>query len=161
MEDQKNSLQEGVCLRKETMPLSTDVCLRKEKVQKSSTAVATTIDVHQAIDLIQSAGYSYLDVRTTEEFNEDHVAVENVLNVPYIFKTPEGRVKNPQFLEQVISACSKDVHLVVACQGGGRSLLASEELVNAGYEHIRNMGGGFSAWIENGLVTKNSKLVDL
>ncbi|KAF5201927.1 High arsenic content 1 protein [Thalictrum thalictroides] len=155
MEDQKSSLQEGVCL----MPLSSDVCLRKETDHKSSTAVAT-IDVHQANDLIHSAGYSYLDVRTTEEFNKDHVAVENVLNVPYIFKTPEGRVKNPQFLEQVMSACNKDVHLVVACQGGGRSLLASEELMNAGYEHVRNMGGGFSAWIENGLVTMKSKLIE-
>ena len=123
--------------------------------QKSSGAVET-VDVYKAKELIQS-GHRYLDVRTEEEFNRGHVDVDKQLNIAYMFNTTQGRVKNPQFLEQVISVCSKDDHLIVGCQSGVRSLHASAELLNSEFKHGKNMGGGYAAWIENCLPVKKPK----
>ncbi|KAF9622776.1 hypothetical protein IFM89_034011 [Coptis chinensis] len=95
--------------------------------------------------------------RTEEEFNRGHVDVDKQLNIAYMFNTTQGRVKNPQFLEQVISVCSKDDHLIVGCQSGVRSLHASAELLNSEFKHVKNMGGGYAAWIENCLPVKKPK----
>lgn len=76
--------------------------------------------------------------------------VENPLNIPYMFNTPEGRVKNPKFLEQVQAACTKDDRLVVGCQSGVRSLHATADLLKADFKNVCNMGGGYLAWVENG-----------
>ncbi|MEI4889783.1 rhodanese-like domain-containing protein, partial [Klebsiella pneumoniae] len=72
-----------------------------------------SVDVNESKDLIFSGNHRYLDVRTVEEFKKGHVGVENVFNIPYMFNTPQGRVKNPKFLEQVLSAFNKDDNLVV------------------------------------------------
>ncbi|OVA19627.1 Rhodanese-like domain [Macleaya cordata] len=123
-----------------------------------SSGEIVTVDVHAAKDLLHSSGFRYLDVRTNEEFNKSHV--ENAVNVPYMFITPEGKVKNPEFLDQISSLCSKDDQLVVGCNSGGRSLRACADLLEAGYVNIRNMGGGYSAWVDNGLAAGNDKPTD-
>ncbi|XP_019261057.1 PREDICTED: thiosulfate sulfurtransferase 18-like isoform X3 [Nicotiana attenuata] len=87
-----------------------------------------TVDVHAARHFLRS-GHRYLDVRTEEEFKKGHV--ENSLNIPYMFNTPQGRVKNPNFLEQVSAACGKEEKLVVGCQSGVRSLHATTDLLIA------------------------------
>lgn len=80
--------------------------------------------------------FGWIFNRTEEEYKEGHL--ENSWNIPYMFDTPEGevlsfifvwililnfyfflinlisgRVKNPKFLEQVLSAYSKEDRLVV------------------------------------------------
>ncbi|XP_043712536.1 thiosulfate sulfurtransferase 18-like [Telopea speciosissima] len=112
-----------------------------------------SIDVHKAKDLLQ-LGYRYIDVRPAEEFKEGHIDFENILNIPYTLITPEGRVKNPQFLKQVSSAYSKDDNLVVGCRLGIRSVQATTDLESAGFKHVNNMEGGYKAWIENGFGVK-------
>ncbi|KAK2974234.1 hypothetical protein RJ640_016720 [Escallonia rubra] len=109
-----------------------------------------TVDVHVAKDLL-SSGHRYLDVRTSEEFKGSHIS--DASNVPYMFIAEEGKVKNPKFMAQVSSICHKEEHLVVGCNSGGRSLRACVDLLNAGYEHVTNMGGGYSAWVDNGLAS--------
>ncbi|XP_047177162.1 protein HIGH ARSENIC CONTENT 1, mitochondrial isoform X1 [Vigna umbellata] len=122
-----------------------------------------TIDVHAAKNLLNSSDYRYLDVRSVEEFNKSHA--ENAYNVPYMFITEAGkmslkgqsksikiwgRVKNPDFVEQVAAICENEDHLIVACNSGGRSLRASVDLLDSGFKHIVNMGGGYSAWVDAG-----------
>ncbi|XP_068331354.1 thiosulfate sulfurtransferase 18-like [Pyrus communis] len=120
----------------------------------SSGSEVVTVDVQEAKHLLES-GYGYLEVRTEEEYKKGHVDVKKILNIPYMFNTPEGRVKNPQFLEEVSSACKKDDLLVVGCQSGVRSLYATADLQAAGFEHVSNMGGGYLAWVEHNFpVTK-------
>nr|XP_043630626.1 protein HIGH ARSENIC CONTENT 1, mitochondrial isoform X1 [Erigeron canadensis] len=114
---------------------------------KSTVEDVVTIDVHVAKDLLNS-GHRYLDVRTNEEFNKSHA--DNALNIPYMFITQEGRVKNPEFIAQVSSLCDKEDSLIVACNSGGRSLKASIDLLTAGYKNVKNMAGGYSAWVDNG-----------
>ncbi|XVF23707.1 hypothetical protein REPUB_Repub13aG0062900 [Reevesia pubescens] len=67
-----------------------------------------------------------------------------------MFITPEGRVKNPDFLKEVSSILEKDKHIIVGCNSGGRSIRACVDLLNAGYEHVSNMEGGYSAWVDSG-----------
>ncbi|XP_062102708.1 thiosulfate sulfurtransferase 18-like isoform X2 [Humulus lupulus] len=116
----------------------------------------STIDVKTAKALINS-DHTYLDVRTVEEFKKGHVESPKILNIPYLFNTPEGRVKNPEFLKEVSSACSKEDKIVVGCQSGVRSLSAAAEMKNAGFKTSINMGGGYLAWVENGFLTQKPK----
>ncbi|KAL3645652.1 hypothetical protein CASFOL_010832 [Castilleja foliolosa] len=87
-----------------------------------------SIDVHAANKLLNQ-GYTYLDVRTEEEFKIGHL--ENALNIVYMFNTPEGRVKNPKFLDQILSVCNKEDNIVVGCQSGVRSVYATIDLLDA------------------------------
>ncbi|TXG59805.1 hypothetical protein EZV62_014378 [Acer yangbiense] len=98
-------------------------------------AEVVTIDVHQTKDLLHSGSYSYLDVRTVEEYKK-------------------GRVKNPDFLKEVTSLCKEDDHLVVGCQSGVRSVYATSDLLTAGFKDVSNMGGGYLSWVENGFPVK-------
>ncbi|XP_061357365.1 protein HIGH ARSENIC CONTENT 1, mitochondrial [Gastrolobium bilobum] len=107
-----------------------------------------TVDVHAAKDLLNSSGYCYLDVRSVEDFNKSHVL--NAHNVPYMFITEEGLVKNPDFVGQVAAICKSEDHLIVACNRGGRSLPACVDLLDSGFKHIVNMGGGYSTWVDAG-----------
>ncbi|KAL5557542.1 hypothetical protein UlMin_039778 [Ulmus minor] len=119
----------------------------------SAGAEIVTIDVDEAYNLLKS-GYGYLDVRTVEEFKKGHVEAPKILNIPYMFNTPEGRVKNPDFLTQFSSVCNKEDKLVVGCASGVRSLYATSDLQNAGFKHVSNMGGGYIAWVEKKLPTQ-------
>ncbi|KAL0657114.1 hypothetical protein Bca4012_077698 [Brassica carinata] len=106
-----------------------------------------TVDVSQAKTLLQS-DHQYLDVRTEEEFRRGHSVALKILNVPYMLNTPQGRVKNPNFLDQVSSLLSPTDDILVGCQSGARSLNATSELVAAGYKKVRNIGGGYLAWVD-------------
>ncbi|XP_022977640.1 thiosulfate sulfurtransferase 18-like [Cucurbita maxima] len=116
----------------------------------SSSAGVVTVNVLTAKKLLDS-GYGFLDVRTVEEFQKGHVAAEKIVNIPYFFSSPNGRVKNDRFLEEVSAVFKKDDYFIVGCGGGGRSLVAAGELVNIGFKNVKDMGGGFQAWVANGL----------
>ncbi|XP_020554862.1 protein HIGH ARSENIC CONTENT 1, mitochondrial-like [Sesamum indicum] len=109
--------------------------------KSSSGGEVITVDVLAAKDLLHQALYRYLDVRTEEEFKNGHV--ENTFNIPYMFNTPKGRVKNPKFVDQVLAVSGKEDHLLVE------------------FKHVRNMGGGYIAWIGNGFAVKKPNPVEL
>lgn len=106
-----------------------------------------TIDVNQAHELLHH-GYTFLDVRTGEEFEKGHVDSEKVFNVPYWFYTPQGHENNPNFLKHVSSLFNQTDHLVVGCKSGVRSLYATRVLVSSGFKSVRNMDGGYITWME-------------
>ncbi|KAK7262967.1 hypothetical protein RJT34_30550 [Clitoria ternatea] len=107
-----------------------------------------TVDVLAAKSMIQTS-HVYLDVRTVEEFNKGHVDAEKIINIPYMFNTPEGRVKNPEFLKEVSSVCTKDDNIIVGCQSGVRSVYATVDLLGEGYKDVNNMSGGYLDWVKN------------
>ncbi|KAH6797066.1 sulfurtransferase 18 [Perilla frutescens var. hirtella] len=121
-------------------------------------AKVVTVDVHAARDLLTQA-HLYLDVRTEEEFKNGHL--ENALNIPYLINTPQGMVKNPKFMDQVRSHCDKEDRLVVGCKSGVRSVYATTDLLNAGFKHVYNMGGGYLAWLQNGYAVKKPRSAEL
>ncbi|XP_061367746.1 thiosulfate sulfurtransferase 18-like [Gastrolobium bilobum] len=111
-------------------------------------AKVVTIDVHAVKGLIQT-GYVYLDVRTVQEFEKGHVDADKIINIPYMLDTSKGKVKNPDFLKEVSSACNKEDHLIVGCQSGVRSLYATADLLADGFKNVNDMGGGYQDWVKN------------
>lgn len=86
-------------------------------------------------------GFTYLDVRTTEEFKKGHP--KGAINIPVFIAGPSGREFNPNFLALVKEKFDKNAKLVVGCQSGGRSAKACELLTAEGYAHVVNCKGSF------------------
>ncbi|KAK6229073.1 hypothetical protein SCA6_018024 [Theobroma cacao] len=47
------------------------------------------------------------------------------------------------------------------CNSGGRFLGAYVDLLNAGYEDVSNMEGGYSGWVDSGLVGHGKPIEEL
>lgn len=93
--------------------------------------------------LERDEGWTYLDVRTVEEFEGGHPSA--ALNVPFAVRDASGRmVPNPDFVPVVKRRFAKDARLIVGCAAGGRSRHACEQLLTEGYTGLVNMHGGFS-----------------
>ncbi|XP_008781235.1 thiosulfate sulfurtransferase 16, chloroplastic-like isoform X3 [Phoenix dactylifera] len=113
--------------------------------------VPRSVPVRVAHELLQ-AGHRYLDVRTADEFNAGHAV--GAKNIPYVFKVGSGIRKNPNFLKEVLQVFEEDDEIIIGCESGRRSLMAAAELSSAGFTGITDIGGGYSAWLQNGLPTE-------
>ncbi|XP_010484693.1 PREDICTED: thiosulfate sulfurtransferase 16, chloroplastic [Camelina sativa] len=63
--------------------------------------------------------------------------------------------KNPDFLEQVSSLFGRSDDIIVGCQSGGRSFIATTDLLDAGFTAVKDVTGGYTAWAQNGLPTQD------
>lgn len=86
-------------------------------------------------------GYTYVDVRTVEEFEAGHP--KGAVNVPIALSGPGGMVQNPTFLPVMKAAFAKDAKIVVGCKAGGRSLRAAHMLVGEGFSHVIDQRAGW------------------
>jgi rhodanese-related sulfurtransferase len=86
-------------------------------------------------------GYTYLDVRTVEEFEEGHPT--GAVNVPLMLRGAGGMVANPEFLPVMTAAFPKDSKIVCGCKGGGRSLRAAQTLLAQGYTDVVDQRAGW------------------
>jgi rhodanese-related sulfurtransferase len=86
-------------------------------------------------------GYTYLDVRTVEEFEAGHPA--GAYNVPVMTRGHFGMQPNPHFVAVVARRFAPDAALVIGCQSGVRSLKACDLLLAAGYTNLVNMECGY------------------
>lgn len=75
-----------------------------------------------------------LDVRTPEEWEQG--TIEGALKVNYY---------DDNFVTDATSQLSKDKPVYIYCKSGGRSLQASEKLLNEGYK-VYNVLGGYDQW---------------
>jgi molybdopterin/thiamine biosynthesis adenylyltransferase/rhodanese-related sulfurtransferase len=75
-----------------------------------------------------------VDVREKEEFREGHL--------PEALSVPRG------FLEIQIETAvpDRETPIIAYCQGGTRSLIASQALVGMGYTNVVSMAGGYGQW---------------
>jgi rhodanese-related sulfurtransferase len=94
-----------------------------------------------ARQLLTQEAWTFLDVRTVEEFQAGHVP--GAYNVPLLHRGPAGMSPNPNFLEVVGRHFSKDTPLVLGCKIGARSERACELLAAQGWTRLANMNGGF------------------
>jgi phage shock protein E len=74
------------------------------------------------------AGAKIIDVRTAEEFNEEHYP--NALNIPV-----------DQIRQRLTEVGEKNAPIVVYCASGSRSAFAARLLKSAGYTDVINAGG--------------------
>lgn len=100
-----------------------------------------SVTPQEAKRLMDEEGYTYLDVRTKEEFVQGHP--QGALLIPAFLRGPAGFEPNPEFLSIVEKHIPKDDRLVVGCMSGGRSARACEMLRSTGYQHVLNVAGGF------------------
>ena len=107
------------------------------------------IDPEEARQLLDSQeGYTYLDVRSEEEFAQGHVP--GAVNIPVATSNPlgAGLMANPDFNRQVAEQLDKDSKIITACLRGGRSLKAAMMLTAEGYTGIVDMLGGYDAELD-------------
>ncbi|KAL3820227.1 hypothetical protein ACJIZ3_006132 [Penstemon smallii] len=86
-------------------------------------------DVQVARYLLNHNRHRYLDIRAEEDFKKGHV--KNAVNIPFYLNTPGGKVKNPDFVNQVLLVLGKEDQIVVGCGTGDQSMSATTDLRDA------------------------------
>ncbi len=97
-------------------------------------------DAKQLIESKSSRELTILDVRNTNEFNEEHIQSSIVIPLEWL-KEGGFELLNPNNT------------IIVYCQTGNRSIQASQFLLDEGFNNIFNLNGGISAWKEEGFST--------
>jgi rhodanese-related sulfurtransferase len=98
---------------------------------------------------------NYTDL-TVEEFNArlkaDDAFVVNVY-IPYEGEIPGTDANIPyDQIDSQLSSLPQDLSqpVIVYCRSGNMSEIAARSLVNAGYQQVYNLTGGYRAWIAQG-----------
>ena len=92
---------------------------------------------------LQQSGSTYVDVRSTGEFENGHPA--GAVNVP-IFEPDEDTgqmTPNADFVRVVQSSFAPDAPLLIGCQVGGRAVRAAQVLASFGFTNLSVVRGGF------------------
>lgn len=118
---------------------------------------ASVTEAHQ----LQAGGSTYVDVRSTPEFESGHPA--GAVNVPLLEPDDRGQMaQNPDFLRVMKATFPAGAPLLVGCQAGMRSLKAAQMLEAFGFTDVTNVRGGFGgardqsgAVLEPGWATSN------
>ena len=100
------------------------------------------VSPREAHELMTSAGFVYLDVRTAPEFAEGHP--RGAHNVPLQHPGEDGLVDNPAFVAQVRARFAPDDGIVVGCAAGVRSLRAARLLADSGFTNLVEQRAGMS-----------------
>jgi sulfur-carrier protein adenylyltransferase/sulfurtransferase len=89
-----------------------------------------------------------VDVRDPDEYRDGHI--EDAANI------------SRGFLEFRIGTVAPEpsTPIVLYCQTGLRSMLASKALKDLGYENVVNLQGGFQKWAQSGLPVAKDKLLN-
>lgn len=99
---------------------------------------ASVTEAHQK----QRDGYTYVDVRSTREFESGHPA--GAVNVPLLEHDDSGQMApNPDFVRVMKASFAPDAKLLLGCQAGMRSLKASQMLESFGFTDVTNVRGGW------------------
>lgn len=95
----------------------------------------------EAHKLITEQGYTYVDVRTENEYAVGHPA--GAVNVPVMLAASGGMQPNPDFMPVMSALFAKDAKLVIGCKSGARSQRAAEMLASAGFSAVVDQRAGF------------------
>ena len=105
-------------------------CSANNSKEKDGQVIVKNVTCKEKDDIIKNEENAMLiDVRTKEEYDEKHL--EKAINIPY---------------EKIVEELSAfgtvdfDVPVIVYCKSGGRSSMAAESLINAGYKQVYNLG---------------------
>lgn len=99
------------------------------------------ISPSEAHRLMKDEGFTYVDVRTEEEFGAGHP--EGAINVPLMRSSAQGMEANPDFVPDVEKRFAKDAPIIVGCKMGGRSARAAQALTLAGFTRIVDQRAGW------------------
>lgn len=85
---------------------------------------------------------SLIDVRNDDEWSQGHI--------PGATHIPLGHLLEAIAAQRLAS----DAPIVVQCQAGARSSIAASVLQREGFTNVRNLVGGFTAWVNSGQGTQ-------
>lgn len=99
----------------------------------------------------QRAGATYVDVRSSLEFEAGHPA--GAINVPLLEADEDtGQLlPNPDFVRVMKASFAPDSTLLLGCQSGTRSARAAQILETFGFTNLGNVAEGFQGWAPSGL----------
>lgn len=99
----------------------------------------------------QAAGDTYVDVRSTPEFNDGHPG--GAIHVPLLEADEDTGVlmPNPDFVRVMKATFPPDTPLLLGCQSGRRSARATQMLEAFGFTNVTNVTGGYLDWQAQGL----------
>ena len=106
-----------------------------------------TITVKQLAKKQGEANVDLIDVRMPTEFREVHA--EGAVNVPLDSLDPKA------VADSVGAGPDRPVYVI--CKSGNRSTKAAQKFLGAGIDHVVNVDGGTTAWIDAGLPVKRGK----
>ena len=92
---------------------------------------------------IQNTGAQLVDVRTKEEYDEDHIAGAVLIDI-----------RKEDFDIQVAKLLQPGKPVAVYCRGGVRSRKASEKLLSKGFQ-VYNLDRGFVQWKKDAFSIEN------
>ena len=104
-----------------------------------------TKSVEEARRYLNSSEAIFVDIRDVRELARDGI-------IPGSFHAPRGMLEfwadpeSPYFR----SIFNMEKHLILYCQSGWRSALATATLVDMGLKNVSHIDGGFAAWKEAG-----------
>lgn len=99
----------------------------------------TTLSPDSFQESIKDADIQLVDVRTAEEYAEQHIP--GAVNID---------VYADDFVDQCLNRLDKERPVAVYCRTGKRSASAAEQLRKAGFKKVLNLEGGIVGWIESG-----------
>jgi rhodanese-related sulfurtransferase len=122
--------------------------LRKNHRQlvEEATAKITTLSPDEAHARIDDPDVLFVDIRDPRELDREG-------QIPGAFHAPRGMLEfwidpeSPYYKPQL----GEERELILYCQGGWRSALATATLVEMGRERVAHIDGGFGAWKDAGL----------
>ena len=112
-------------------------CTTTKATQPTEQVVTVTPQEFQAG--IEKGGVQLVDVRSSDEYSEGHIA--DAVNID---------VQEPDFQAEATRVLQKDKKVYVYCRSGRRSLLAAEMLAKDGYTVV-DLDGGILGWEKAGL----------
>jgi len=100
------------------------------------------VSASEASALLATEGYSYIEVRSTEEIFDGLPA--GAYHVPLSYVTAHGMQDNDEFVRVMRACFSPDDKLVIGCASGVRSLRAAQQLIDAGFTDVIDQRAGWS-----------------
>jgi rhodanese-related sulfurtransferase len=100
----------------------------------------TRISPKEASDKL-AEGWTYVDVRTTQEFEAGHP--QGSVNVPIMHAVGGTMSPNADFVRVMTAAFPKDAKIIVGCKAGARSLRAAQTLMAEGFTHVLDQRAGW------------------
>ena len=86
-------------------------------------------------DSLQNKGIQLLDVRTSDEFNQGHIA-----------DAFQADWNNSEQFKERTASLDKHKPIYIYCLAGSRSAAAQKWLIQQGFETVYNLRGGINAW---------------
>jgi hydroxyacylglutathione hydrolase len=116
--------------------------LREWKSRRGTLETVAQIDP-QSLERRTDDGVQVIDVRSPEEWRRGHLP--GAIHIPLAL------------LPERVGDLDASVPIVMQCQGGGRSSIATSLLQSRGLPNVSNLAGGYDAWVAQGFEVESGR----